>query len=134
MDTRSAIRLEVAALRTRVAELEATVQRVVDVVLSSAAAKAQRIERRREVEMTGRYELIRELIALLPGGGIARKCRLVARIFEGRADMPNGADGLVAQLQAIYGSSGPTRRTIYRACQLCQVDAAPDDACNDGDT
>jgi hypothetical protein len=109
-------------------------QRVVDVVLSSAAAKAQRIERRREIEMTGRYELIRDLMALLPGAGIARKYRLVARIFEGRAGVPDGAAGLVAQLQAIYGNNGPTRRTIYRACQLCQVDAAPDSACDDDGT
>jgi hypothetical protein len=130
----NALRLEVATQRARIAALEATVSRLVEVVLSSAAAKAQRIERRREIEMTGRYELIRDLMALLPGGGIARKYRLVARIFEGRADVPNGASGLVAQLRAVYGNNGPTRRTVYRACQLCQVDAAPDDTGDDDGT
>ena len=130
----NALRLEVATQRARIAALEATVSRLVDVVLSSAAAKAQRIEKRRENEMAGRYELIRDLMALLPGGRIARKYRLVARIFEGRADAPDGARTLVAQLRAVYGNSGPTRRTVYRACQWCQVDAAPGDTGDDDGT
>jgi hypothetical protein len=111
----SDLRLELAAQRVRIAELEAKVQRLVEIVGSNAGARAMREEVRREREIDGRYSAIRAIASQLGTGTTETLALRIERIYSRELPPPSGAHEHIARLRQTYGNGGPSRRTIRRA-------------------
>lgn len=109
------LRLEQAKQRVRIAELEATVARLVHIVSGTAAARVMREEKRREREIDRRYEAIRAIAAYFEPANIEATAKRIERIYARESPPPAGADEYIERLRQSYNRGGPSRRTIRRA-------------------
>lgn len=107
-------RLEVAALRVRIAELEAMVQRLFEIVGNEAVARVMRQEIRREREGDRDYAAIMELASYLGQGRPATIVRRMEALFSRNCPVPDGAEQPFEHLRARY-PGGPSEATIRRA-------------------
>jgi len=115
------IRIEVATLRTIVADLSKVVAENLEEVreLRSLIAldgyiKARDRELRNERATAHKYRLIRDLADHLGPGCIEHSVRRIMAIFDGRRPCPDGATAVVNELRKHY-AAGPGKSTIRRA-------------------
>ena len=134
--TQSRLRLENADLRVRVAALEArleraegVLERVVNLVGQSVAARALRLAHRHDREKAGRYDDIREVAQYVEPDNTEATARRIRRLFKPGAVLPEGAAGVVARLRYSY-PNGPSKPTIRRALSMlsacCENGGAPE--------
>lgn len=109
------LRLEQARQRVRIAELEAKVARLVQIISSTAAARAMREEVRRGKAIDRKYAAIATLASCLGVGCIETLAARIERVFAGQRPIPEGTETAVEFLRREYSRGGPSRQTIRRA-------------------
>ena len=116
------LRLEFAALRVRVAEMEerntrmeAMLERVIEALSSESVINAIRQERRHRQEKDYHYRAIADLQRCLGTATIPATITAIERVFTGARAIPPGAEVYVAALRVKYGNAGPGESTIRRA-------------------
>ena len=107
--------LELAAQRSRIAALEATVERLVQIVSSEAALRTMRQQARRERVSDSKRGNIQALARFFYPANTEALARSIERVYAREIPPPVGSESLIEELRRAYGHGGPSRRTIRRA-------------------
>lgn len=116
------LRLQLAAQRVRIADLEAelarmvaTLDQVVETLSSESVINVIRQERRHRREKNHHYQAITELRRCLGTATIPATITGIEKVFAGARAVPVGAEHSVETLRQKYGRAGPSEPTIRRA-------------------